>query len=313
MQIQIACVSEAILDHLSAGGLLGEVHSAFDRAINIRLDGAARIIALTFSSAGKLPYALMVADGQLADFSRLGISAGQKVSRHGGEYLQIDTIDALFDYSLAHVWDSHMAALSDPADRQAFRELLGWSAGYVYQRANQIGLVPLLGNPQRLLAEPPVLADTPELRLARMAAPIVYRLLTALRHADREGLSAETNHLLGYGIGGTPSGDDLLVGLMAALQRSGQPGARRSLQLLSDTLDMQLTSDATTLLSLTVLEHALAAEYSEKIQEVTRLLMHPGDAASLQASLDRLLLHGATSGAEMFLGVCLGFMLIQDI
>ncbi len=154
------------------------------------------------------------------------------------------------------------------------------------------------------------LSDDPDLRIARMAAPMIMDLLTALLQDDGKALAGSLVRLLGYGIGGTPSGDDLMVGMLAALRRSRHPLAVHSLPQLCGTLKEHLTDKATSLLSLTVLHHALVGEFSEKIHAVTRQLMHPGDPEQLKSSLDRLLMHGATSGAEMFLGICLGFELI---
>jgi hypothetical protein len=312
MRVRISSVSNSILNYLSTAGSLGVIHSVFDRAVNIRLHDVFRIISLTFSPAGRLPYALMVADGQVNSFIPMGIATGQKVYLSDGDCIKIETVEDCFDYSAASVWNPHMDSLSDPQNTQIFLELLEWAADHIYQRANHIGLVPLLEDSQRLLAGTVPIKDTPDLQMARLAAPIVSRLLTALKQRDAKKLAGATAQLLGYGIGGTPSGDDLLVGLLAALHRSGHPGASPARQLLLSVLSEQLTADVTSLLSLTVLNHALSAEYSEKIQEVTRLLMHPKEATSLQSSLDRLLLHGATSGAEMFLGIYLGFQHIYN-
>ncbi len=75
MQVMIASLSRAILDCLVESGRLGVVHSAFDRAVNIQLDRSSRIIALTFPSAGGLPYAFMLADGSPVSFISRGVTS----------------------------------------------------------------------------------------------------------------------------------------------------------------------------------------------------------------------------------------------
>ncbi|MBN2677798.1 MAG: DUF2877 domain-containing protein [Anaerolineaceae bacterium] len=310
MQINIDSVSSTIRDELAVANPLGVVHSVFDRAVNIQLNGIPRIIALTFTSAGRLPYALMVGDDQLDDFLSLNISTGLKVYQANGSSIRIENIEDYFVYSNSAIWDPHMDPLDDPKDTRGFLDLLDWSASHVFQRANRIGLVPLLENPRRLLAGLFEIDETPDLRYARLASPIISRLLTALNQMDRPSLTEETGRLLGYGIGGTPSGDDLLVGLLAALTRSSHPTADRLLHLLVDTLISQLDQDVTSLLSLTVLNHAVKGAFSEKIHTITRLLMHPEGVESLETGLENMLLHGASSGSEMFLGIYLGFMLL---
>jgi hypothetical protein len=312
MRVIIASMSSAILDCLAHPGSLGVVHSVFDHAVNIHLSDSPRIITLTFMSAGGLPYALMLAEGSPASFLSSGIVVGKTVELTEGSCLKIEDARDWYDFSDASTWNPVMVKLSAPADDLAFGELLDWAAGYIYERANHAGLVPLLKEPHQLFDGIITLDNVPDLRVASLAVPYVNGLLNALRQNDAAVMNAAMTSLIGYGIGGTPSGDDLLVGLLAALKRSSLPRANRLLQLLSTTLSSQLDNKATSLLSLTVLRHALAGEFSEKIHLVTQQLMHPDDIKSLEASLQKLLLHGATSGSEMFLGVYLGFMLLQD-
>lgn len=62
MRVAITSLSSAIQDCLNHPGSLGVVHSVFDRALNIRLNGLPRIVALTFPGAGGLPYAFMLSE-----------------------------------------------------------------------------------------------------------------------------------------------------------------------------------------------------------------------------------------------------------
>jgi hypothetical protein len=310
MQVMIASLSRAIQSCLVEPGRLGVVHSTFDCAVNIRLENEARIISLTYASAGRLPYALMLAEGSPASFPTRGVKDGQNVFVEAGSCLTIEGAQDRYDYSIADTWDPCMGKLAAPTDNQAFRELLEWAADYVHARANLAGLAPLLRRPQQLLTGGFELGDTPDQRLAKLAAPDVTGLLIALQKENAPALSVAMDRLVGFGIGGTPSGDDLLVGLLAALSRSRAARAERMHGLLAGCLEKQLNESSTTLLSLTVLRHALAGEYSEKVHNVTRLLLHPENPESLESSLQQLLLHGATSGSEMFLGICLGFLLL---
>lgn len=243
-------------------------------------------------------------------FTSLGIMTGQPVDLQAGSSLKIDAADVQFDFSAASIWNPVMPQMSDPEDFEAFFEILAWAANRVFERANHAGLVPLLKDPRRLFEGLILSGNDPAQRISNLAAPYVTGLLNAMSQEDKQGLLTATSKLLGYGIGGTPSGDDLLVGMLAALQRSSLARANRIKDHLSNTINQQLSEGTTSLLSLTVLRHALAGEFSEKIHEVTQQLMHPTDSETLETCLDRLQLHGATSGSEMFLGIYLGFMVI---
>jgi Protein of unknown function (DUF2877) len=312
MRVAITSLSSAILDCLSHPGSLGVVHSVFDRALNIRLNGLPRIIALTFPGAGGLPYAFMLADKSILNFTACGIVPGQPVDLRVGSSLQIEAADVQFDYIAASIWNPFLSQIGGPVNTPAFLELLSWAATHVFEKANHAGLVPLLREPQALFEGHVIFGNDPDQRIAKLAAPYVTSLLMGMRQGDEAGLTKAASRLLGYGVGGTPSGDDLLVGMLAALQRSSDARAKRLQVLLSNAINHQLDEKTTSLLSLTVLRHALAGEFSEKIHEVTRQLMHPADRETLESCLNRLLLHGATSGSEMFLGICLGYMLIHD-
>jgi hypothetical protein len=312
MRVTIHSLSSAILDCLAHPGTLGTIHSIFDRAVNIRLADSARVIAITCLPAGGLPYAFRLAGDAPASFLSSGLKVGQKVDLTEESSLRINGARNWYDFSGAANWDPFMGKLNDPGDMHAFYELLDWAAAYIYHRSNQAGLVPLLEEPRRLFNGPVSLEDTPDRRMAALAAAHITGLLGALHRENESELSSKVTRLLGFGIGGTPSGDDLIVGLLAALNRSSHSHADRLLQQLTTALNSQLTEAVTSLLSLTVLRHALDGQFSEKIHDVTHLLMQPGDIDSLKTSLERLLLHGATSGSEMFLGVYLGFILLDD-
>ncbi len=150
MPFEIASLSNAILDRLSNPGALGIIHSVFDRAVNIELHNPPRIIALTFSQAGGLPYALMLADGQLESFIKAGIAPGQEVTLLDKRRLAIKGSAIEFNFHAATLWSPRLASLSNPDDSKAFLELLSWSTDYVYTQAKKAGLVPLLRNPRLL-------------------------------------------------------------------------------------------------------------------------------------------------------------------
>jgi len=163
--------------------------------------------------------------------------------------------------------------------------------------------------------------DAVDLRLA--AASTTVAALAALRdpletwadgldaeHARLHALGAQLSHalaadapvdglvlaLVGAGPGATPAGDDVLVGLMAALVRSGQSHAARRLSSAVRPLLHRTTAVSRTLL--------VAAGEQEFAGYVHTLAHAAADARLVPDALRELAAVGATSGFDTALGFC---------
>lgn len=102
--------------------------------------------------------------------------------------------------------------------------------------------------------------------------------------------------LVGAGPGATPTGDDVLVGLMAALVRTGEPRAAGRLASAVRPL-----LDRTTAVSRTLL---LAAAEHEFAGYVHTLAGAAADRRLVPVALTQLAAVGATSGFDTALGFC---------
>ena len=105
--------------------------------------------------------------------------------------------------------------------------------------------------------------------------------------------------LIGLGPGLTPSGDDVLVGIEAALHALDRPTAGFLARALGDV------EDRTTAVAATLLLHAAAGEFAERLQVLLRALLGPDDG-TIAAAVDRAAAWGATSGTDCLLGVLIG-------
>ncbi|AXE39896.1 DUF2877 domain-containing protein [Acidipropionibacterium virtanenii] len=133
--------------------------------------------------------------------------------------------------------------------------------------------------------------------------PRLERAARALA-ADRDVDALD--ELCGLGIGLTPSGDDALVGLIAASMSAGV-GARAR-RRLAGRLRSGWAHGRTTEVSLTTLRLALAGDLAPPVLDLLAALTGPG--AGLPAAqrpetgaVDRLARHGHTSGADLMAGV----------
>ena len=110
---------------------------------------------------------------------------------------------------------------------------------------------------------------------------------------------------LGRGPGLTPSGDDVLGGMITALQFVGAIDASR-IGLLRESIDAaagRLTTD----LSAEYLHYACRGMASGMVRDLL-VALDQSDTIALQDALDRLSRHGDTSGMDCALGVVLALI-----
>ncbi|GAB3901453.1 hypothetical protein GCM10027612_64890 [Microbispora bryophytorum subsp. camponoti] len=112
--------------------------------------------------------------------------------------------------------------------------------------------------------------------------------------------------LIGLGPGLTPSGDDMLAGLLVALRHLGAAAGAPRAVWLANWLAAAVTYDArtrTTPISATLLHCAARGEASP---EVTGVLRGAAGHQPLEPAVHRLLRLGHTSGADLAWGVQIG-------
>ena len=111
--------------------------------------------------------------------------------------------------------------------------------------------------------------------------------------------SAIMNHLLGRGIGLTPSGDDLLIGYTSILTLFDQQHEWLK------TMQQVIKTDKTTEISLAYLQCLLEGVVNENIKELIDLF-YVDDQKLLQKKMERMLLFGHTSGTDTLFGMLIG-------
>lgn len=184
---------------------------------------------------------------------------------------------------------------------------------------------PALGRlaPDRLVAAVDRLQAAVATRTAPLPDDLRMRftdLTLAVAMVREQKAVAAVDRLLGLGAGLTPTGDDLLAGLLAATTTLGAampPGAglsaptREALGAVADRVEAR-ADVATTAISAALLRHAVQGEVCGPAVQVLRVLAglpgsvrpHPGDA------LTGLLQVGGTSGRDLALGLCAGAALV---
>jgi hypothetical protein len=135
--------------------------------------------------------------------------------------------------------------------------------------------------------------------LLGVARPMMAELVVALETGDPSLAAEVAARLIGLGPGLTPSGDDVLVGIEAALHALARPSAGF---LASAMIDVE---ERTTALAATLLRHAAAGEFAERLHILLAALLGSDDE-TIPAAIHRAAAWGATSGSDCLLGVLIG-------
>lgn len=255
------------------GAEVGTVLSVHRRAVNITAPRAPGGIVAILDRADEVPFGITCRLPIGRSMSDLGMAPGMAVaSAPGGLAVPEAGIHILLD-----------GAAVEPS---AFGTLAIASSQRV------AGAARLAGE----LVEPREQGTAFERELrSRLAATIA-----ALRRRDDGAAVVEGRSLVGLGVGLTPSGDDILVGLAAVLVATRDPRAQ--------TLAAAWSRDAstrTTAVGAAYLAHAARAEFSAALRRVVAAIVG-GDDDEVRASVATLVAWGATSGADTLRGVLAG-------
>jgi hypothetical protein len=147
------------------------------------------------------------------------------------------------------------------------------------------------------------------------------RLVAALRAgADEEAYAIARERMLGFGPGLTPSGDDVLAGLIAGTQLLAEAvvgsdelvvGSEELTRLGARAAELGrrvalAAPDATTAISAALLGHAVDGEVARPAASVLAALVGSGD---LEPAVARLLVVGSSSGRDL----CAGLLAAADL
>ncbi len=276
------------------------VHSVFRSTINISIDGG--LLTLARPEDGGLPNGILVELG--SDHRALGMRAGMAVTASDGE-IHFPAVHLRIVLPPGRGW----SPLFDPdacrrdAARRRWLERAGevrTAAALIARRRTRLGVGPLLEGRRLGATDPtsawfgPRMIGQPEL-LAR-AGQALALLRLAVETGDEPRAANAAGRLIGLGPGLTPSGDDALVGFLAALHATGHPMAGFATGALGDI------SARTTAVAATLLRHAAAGAFAECVHDLLAGLLDP-DRLTATPAMERAAARGASSGIDCLVGV----------
>jgi hypothetical protein len=292
------------LDHrartLLRPGARFAVHSVFERAVNL-IGDQHWLLGLVGPRGGNGPATVVLrtlADGGLPlHWLKPGLSA--VVDRTGRL-----VIDGRLAVGLAGAVVWQPPVLPGSFDPRRARTNVNRAAALTYELRGSDGLGGLLPHLDRLLAgghAPPGLP-----RLLRTAWNALADLLPPWRAGQAVGVGRAARSLVGLGPGQTPSGDDLLAGLMVASQRTSTlVGGPRRIAAPVPRAVLDAAEGRTTDLGLARLRYAAEGELDER-SELALAALLAGDATAVEATTRELLAYGHSSGLDTLVGLLLG-------
>lgn len=288
-------MSDAVPRRIASGAFApAAIHSIYRSVVNVSMSDW--LLSIASPATGGLPNGILVDLGP--DLRTLGLRPGMPVVVTDVG-VGVPHIGLVIDLVEATRWSPRLTSSPDGTARAArrWRRRTGATWALARDRGASGGLGALLGNDR---------GSADDLGTVRRARGIVDELRAALLAGERRTAVLAARGLIGLGPGLTPSGDDLLSGIEAALcaLRSATAG------FLGDAIhDLD---DRTTAIAATLLRHAADGEFAERIHALMIALLAEDDEA-VPAAIDRAVAWGATSGTDCLLGVLLGLDIASGI
>jgi hypothetical protein len=216
------------------------VHSIFASAVN--LDGPDGLLTIAREGIGGLPNGILVAGDP--DLAASGLRRGMSVEMDEA-HLVVPDAAVVVDLRPAVRWSPTLArAGSDAAAR--------WR-----------------GRSRLVHAVSARLTVSGGLSAVSSATDHLARLAWAVEGGDRDAAARAARALIGRGPGLTPSGDDAIAGVEAALHALGHPLAGVTAACLDDI------DERTTTVSAALLRHAARGAFAERIHDLLAALLAP--------------------------------------
>ncbi len=276
------------------------MHSVFKTALNLQTERG--LLTLLSGGRGLSPGGMLLR--QRVDFTTFGLSLGGAVL-WGADYLWLPEHSQRVCMAGAQAVDLTMptAIAFRPAAPAQGRAVLMAGEIPAREEAGQ-GLAPLL-----CLIWHACPYQMPQNHFTRHLLPGVRLLIECLGRSEIQPLEELAGSLAGCGVGLTPSSDDFLCGLMAALYAQAAAGilteeyAVKAAQALA-----RGACPKTGEISAAFLRHAASGRFDESILALAAAFFSFATLPVLRQATKKLIAHGSSSGCDILTGFCFGLL-----
>ncbi|RPJ26330.1 MAG: DUF2877 domain-containing protein [Chloroflexi bacterium] len=278
------------------GNFDAAVHSVFQSALNLRLNGENNLLTLLASGEGDLPQGMQLDTPE--GFSFEEFQTGE-LAVCKEDILHFENSSLTVQLSGARRWKCDLPALEfdprDPAVSAAWSFV--WEALNERQRLSEAEIIV-----EELLRS----NESARAGVPRKAGEAMRDLISAARRYDLD--TSAVSALIGLGSGLTPSGDDLLVGYLAGRWCTVQGASERAqfIASLGETI-IQLSSQ-TNDISRTYLYHAVQAQVSSRLANLAETICRGENPEPLSEIAEAAMRVGHTSGMDAVTGLLIGLV-----
>lgn len=290
-----------------AGDFTFSVHSVFGTAMNLAVAGRRGLVTLVGADADDYPQGIRLATRER--FDAWPAPVGTRGHREGVT-LVFDGPDGeeffAIDLSAAVTAQRQAPPRLDPGD-EALREARAVCAarldGLQEAKGTDLRLATLCGR------------FSPPTSLGRHLVEAAHELAGGVRDGNADAAGRAAFRLMGLGAGLTPTGDDFLCGLLAALWCASGEGSPERQFVVEWGAALSARLDSTNAISATFLECAIAGCFPGAVSALAAAVAasHAGHGhEGARVALDGLCARGHSSGMDTATGFLFGLWLRTD-
>jgi hypothetical protein len=280
-------------------GAVGEVHSTFERIFNVLISG--ELVGIARRDVPNGPFNIIT-----------DIESNQSMQSlvDKGERIRVDEDLLKFGKELkislngAAIWRPRHG-VKKPIDIELvksnlslLKELAGWRNAGFGQLVLQVEDVTsgVSFNDRQLN------------QVSRSGLPHIKSLVSGIKFEDLEKVRLSAKNLVGLGPGLSPSGDDLLAGLMVGLRWTVNSFNGNVDHVDEINRTIAHVAEDTTMLGKQLLIRAAAGEVNESVENLLEAIL-VGHGKDVKTAAEKVLAIGETSGVDSIVGILLGSLL----
>ena len=284
------------------------VSSVYNHSLNILVNNNKLLLTIADISNGYLPLSILAKVERGLNFQQIGLSPGLKV---------LVSPEALLVQDKLKLEIRHCNWVSNKIANQAVSlcnliENIGAAETRLRMLNNGYGLSNLMLYIDDIIKHKRLHDLDSSLPVLR-AVQILNILFGSLERGQQYLVFKTLPKLIGFGFGATPSGDDILLGIVVSIKYMNKTlnsyGATIKTDLLKETIKANINK--TTLISKKYLLEALKGNISEKLSKYMEAILFK-NPDQVKEELEKLFSVGASSGKEILIGTLLGLKFSID-
>lgn len=307
---------EKMINEYKGNNIEGFIHSVFDYACNIQIPDK-DLIGLISKEYGDNPYSISIDLPAGQTMKKLTMQQGMKVIINSRG---IRSVTGSFYINLQNTisWDptppkEYKSLVNKSQLKNNFRTIMR----ILLEKGNFLGIGPLIMDYPEIIEafnfqdfQKSIKANHYSLFISPRIKDLIYGIIKD----DQVLIKKLLVGIVGFGPGLTPSADDLLVGLMAALYYLGQYYKKdiKEIAYFKYSLDDKLTSQ-TTIVSRQMLKAATKGEFAKSIKELCIAMITTNNKKEIESAVLDAINLGSTSGTDTMVGLLLGAYVIKEI